>query len=140
MKRFFLPLLIVAFCGVFISLDAQPLAFNIESKVVNCEDNTVELNLTVDEFTDITSFQFALTCDTSVLKFSTYSVSNLLPMPWILNSDSAGIGQLRFSWVHFTNVATPPGYSVSNGTVFITLYFNIGEGRPSTPIAFTGLP
>lgn len=138
MKRFFLPLLIVAFCGVFISLDAQPLAFNIESKVVNCEDNTVELNLTVDEFTDITSFQFALAWDTSLLEYD--HVTNNLPPASIILLNNPG-GELKISWFHLTVFPTLPGYSVSNGTTILTLHFNIlGPGGTSTPIAFTGLP
>ncbi|MBK9013666.1 MAG: HYR domain-containing protein [Saprospiraceae bacterium] len=121
MKKLF-PLLITSFLAWLPTTDAQ-LTISGEDVIV-CDNGTVSIDVSVSNFIDITSAQFAATWDPDVVQFT--SVLNNMPASALYNTGNAPIGELRFSWF---DANPPPGYTPTGppvgSQIIFTINFNI---------------
>ena len=133
MKKF-LPLL-AAFLWLY-SLQLKAQVTISADQLSTCEGATVTVDVTADNWVDIVSAQFGVSWDTSIVTF--VSVANNMPPTALYNTDSVGIGQLRFSWFDFS---PPIGETFPNGTVLFTITFNVvGNYGEVSPINLGDLP
>ncbi|MBI1224885.1 MAG: HYR domain-containing protein [Bacteroidetes bacterium] len=117
-----LPLLIISFLAWLPTTDAQ-LTISGEDVVV-CDNGTVNIDISVSNFIDITSAQFGVTWDPDVVQFN--SVSNNMPASALYNTVNATNGELRFSWF---DANPPPGYTPvgppAGSQIIFTISFTI---------------
>lgn len=102
----------------------------------------INVNVTVDNFTNIISAQFSVNWDQSVLEFRTVknfnagvtglNASNFGTAPALVNA-----GQMTFSWIEGTIMPV----SIPDGALFFTIEFEvIGVPCDNSSVAITGSP
>ncbi len=107
--------------------------FNAPTVTVENGDN-VCVDITANSFTDLTSFQYTLNFDASVLTFDQNINSGNLSNIMFDNSGAAG-GNLTVNWNSGAGVTLP------NGTTLYQICFNvIGAGGTSSNLTFGGNP
>ncbi|RME08553.1 MAG: hypothetical protein D6816_05440, partial [Bacteroidetes bacterium] len=117
---------------------AQP-TFTVSPQSVTADvGQSFTVDIVVDGFTDILSFQYSLTWDAAAIEY--VSISNIttdLPGFTMANigTNNAGSGVMTASWFD-PNVT---GVSVPNGTVLYSITFNVLANTPTT-IAFGNTP
>ncbi|MBI5914487.1 MAG: HYR domain-containing protein [Bacteroidetes bacterium] len=132
-----LPFLIISFLAWLPTTDAQ-LTITGEDVTV-CDNGTVSVDVSVTNFIDITSAQFAITWDIDVIAFT--SVSNNMPSSALFNTTNAATGTLLFSWFDAIPPLgfTPPGPPVGSMVMF-TINFNVVGDYSPDPDNFTNIP
>ncbi|MFQ5446303.1 MAG: HYR domain-containing protein, partial [Saprospiraceae bacterium] len=118
-------------------LPPTALAFIAGDTSVNCPSTQVDIPMSVANFNQITSFQFGLMWDPSILQYD--SVTNNLPPVALYNDLNAAAGELRVSWFDLNPpigmTLTPPD------TVIFILHFTLlNTNFVSTDIGFTSFP
>ncbi|MEM8907106.1 MAG: HYR domain-containing protein, partial [Bacteroidota bacterium] len=94
----------------------------------DCDNNTVSIDIVVNNFDSIVGMQFGIRWDLGVLDF----VSETNNLPEVSNYNSAlEPGALLFTWAHFSS--SPSSTSLPAGTVIFTLDFNL-VGALTTPL------
>ena len=135
-----LPLLIISFLAWLPTTDAQ-LTISGEDAIV-CDNGTVNIDVSVSNFIDISSAQFGITWDPDVVQFS--SVSNNMPASALYNTANAPIGELRFSWFDANPPPgyTPPGPPLGSQIIFTIIFNIVGNYNPDnfTAINFGSVP
>lgn len=134
-------LLAILFFGIFSMLSPglfAQLTFNVGPATVHCDDtNLIPVDITVERFTNIGSFQYGVTWDTSVIQFD--HLTHQLPPSPIFVQDSVYKGELRVGWADFNSPFN--GESLMDGTTIITLFFSkVGNGGTSSAVNITSLP
>jgi type IX secretion system substrate protein/cohesin domain-containing protein len=132
-----LPLIILAFLCMnsYTSFAAEPV-FNFNGGSV-CKDATVEVDVTLADFTDMISFQFTVGWDKTVLQIDEVTYIN----PVITDIVFGDIGNenevLTLSW--FDNDIT--GKSIADDEVLFTLLFNVvGDNSTVSMLTFQDDP
>lgn len=124
---------------IFSSLSITPLMSQVTvsaEDVSGCSGTTVTVDVTVDNWVNIVSAQFAVTWDTSIVTFS--SVFDNMPPIALYNTDSVINGQLRFSWFDFS---PPAGETFPSGTILFTITFNVvGNYGEVSPVNIGSVP
>ncbi|MCU0346614.1 MAG: cohesin domain-containing protein [Saprospiraceae bacterium] len=119
---------------------ANPPALNTAFSLPNISTcnpgDTVEFQLTVQDFQNISGFQFTLEWDADVLEYLSASNFNLTSLNANnIGNDAANDGKLSFVWF---NQQSLNGITAANGTAICRLRFvangSVGTG---TPISFT---
>ena len=140
MKNYNLTSLIAA----LLLLAALPVAaqININIPTIEAEENeTIYVDVTVEDFVDILSCQFSLHWDPTVIDF--FNVTNLDGVDYLLQSsfNTTNTENGKFSLVWTDASTTVEGVTVDDGTLFFTMIFKvIGNGGTSTDITFEGDP
>ncbi len=118
-------------------LPPTALAFIAGDTAVNCPSTQVDIPMSVANFNQITSFQFGLTWDQTLLQYD--SVTDNLPPVALYNDLNAGMGELRVSWFDFT---LPIGMTLMPpDTVIFILHFTLlNPNIISTDVTFTSFP
>ncbi|MFK7981582.1 MAG: cohesin domain-containing protein [Saprospiraceae bacterium] len=100
--------------------------------------STVCIPVVVNDFTDITSLQFSLAWDPTVLQFTEVANLGLDQLTaGNLNLDQAANGSIALAWLDNTTA----GVTLADGTTIFDLCFNvIGTTGATTTIAFTDTP
>ncbi len=134
MKKFktllFLSLLLAAS-----SLPAQ-VTFKALSNGANCDDSALQVHVAVENFTNITSMQFAMTWDTSYVQFT--NADNFLPPEATFTPNGGATDTaLLFNW--FYNTFPIQGLNLSNGDTIFTLNFSVVGTAGDTDFDFTAL-
>jgi gliding motility-associated-like protein len=117
--------------------DNANLTFTIESETAETGDN-ICLDISVDDFVDIVSFQYSMVWDESILDFTGLQAFNLED----LNEPDFGQGSiddgiLTVSWIHEATT----GVTVPNGTVIYQACFDvIGASGSISQVAIGGTP
>lgn len=94
----------------------------------DCDNNTVSIDVVVNNFDSIVGMQFGIRWDMGILDF-TGEVNNL---PEVTNFNSvAEPGAILFTWAHFSS--TPSSTSLPNGTVIFTFNYNL-VGTLTSPL------
>ena len=109
----------------------------LDSVVVNCNQQQVAVNITVEDFSDLLGLQFSVFWDQTVLQFDT--IDNDFPGLNLDASDFLGFlttpnGILRFLGGDAVN-GWPP---IPDGGIFFTIYFNVLDPTATTNISFVG--
>lgn len=111
--------------------------FNLGSSTI-CEDDAVNIDVTVADFTIITSFQFTIDWDQSVLELK--EVTNVNPIivdNFLSGNFTADSDSLTVNWLDFSTV----GISLDDDAVLFTLSFDgVGENSDVTLVSFTDDP
>ncbi len=100
--------------------------------------STVCIPVVVNDFTDITSLQFSLDWDPTVLQFTEVANLSLDQLTaGNFNVDQAGNGSIALAWLDNTTA----GVTLADGTTIFDLCFEvIGATGTTTTIAFTDTP
>lgn len=107
-----------------------------------CEGETIDIEITVEDFTSVTSLSFPIFWDVDVMTYTGNTIS--LPAVAGLNDLNAPTGELRFTWFDPTPPPPPPtipGITLANNTVILTLHFQaVGTYtmNSTTPVELTG--
>ena len=102
-----------------------------DSIIADCQNDTVKVNFTVQNFNGVTGISFGLLWDPSMLTY----IGNQNAQTGSLISPDIPAGEVRYL---FTN---PGGLTLANGTTLFTLCFTTGGSiGNSSSIAFTSLP
>ena len=131
---------LISLIAVFLLLAALPVAaqININIPTIEAEENeTIEVNVTVEDFVDILSCQFSLHWDPTVIDF--FAVTNLDGIDYLqqnsFNSMDAENGRFSIVWTDAST--TVEGVTVDDGTLFFTMIFKVvGAPGSSTDITF----
>jgi gliding motility-associated-like protein len=132
MKRY--SLILITVCSWWLTkIEAQTLKITAET-LDTCIVNNLSVDISVENFTDMTTAQFILAWDPAVLSYS--HVSHSMPPPQSpLFIPNVPAGQIQFSWID-GQFPTPPGYSHPNGVLF-TLHFTVaGDYGDSSLVKF----
>lgn len=121
---------------------ANPNALMIlaDDYAVECNDTTVDVPVRVRNFNDMTSAQFAMVWNESVLQYTgfTDSINANGHTTAIYNTLNTATGQFRFSWFDADGV---PGEDLSDSTVIFTLHFKLlDENALPDTVVVTGVP
>ncbi len=118
----------------FIAVDNQPLTVNVP--FVNANNGEIIcMDFTVENFTDIVSFQFSVNWYSSVLKYVSYA--GFLPGMQPPNVNQP-LGFATFSWL---NPDPTQGLSVANGATIFQLCFEVtGSCGQTSPVSVTSDP
>ncbi|MCB9283995.1 MAG: gliding motility-associated C-terminal domain-containing protein [Lewinellaceae bacterium] len=121
----------------FIAVDNQPLTINVPYVNAN-NGETVCMDFTVENFTNIVSLQFSVNWYPSVLSFVSWQGLNL--PGW--TSGNANVNQAEgwatFSWF---NPDPTQGFSAPDGTAIIQLCFEVtGSCGQTSPVSITSNP
>ena len=120
------------FLSLSFNISAQPVTFTAQSTTVSCETNSFSIDVVVDNFTDITSFQFSMHWDSTLLQLN--SITNKA-IPF---NDGPGPSPQADTWT-FSYFAIPGG-TLSNGTTLYTMNFTgLGIAGVSS-VFFDGTP
>ena len=124
-------------CLTFLTLlfsfgSAAQVTFTAQSSTVNCEANSVTIDVVVDNFTNMNAINFTLQWDPSILQYSSHD-PNLINVPFVLgvNPSDLANGFSKVSW--FSTGSTYP----SPTTVF-TMTFDLIGNESSTELNFNG--
>lgn len=112
----------------------QPLVLLLPDTVVRNND-TLRLDITVRQFTDIGSIQFSLKWDTLVMRYVNFEQSDLTFVA--VGATANARNALRFSWIDFEG----NGKTLANGKSMVRLKFFV-KGTPgaSTALTFSDTP
>ena len=116
----------------------------IASQETGLEDDLVCVDFTVTGFEELTSMQFSVNWDPSILSFEAIipneDVRNLGPESFGLPTNpNIGAGNMTVSW-SFTN-STGVGITLDDGTLFFQVCYRlIGDCETTAPITFSGDP
>jgi hypothetical protein len=101
----------------------EPLVWKVDDRILQ-EGDDIAVDFKAEHFTDLSSFQYALQFDPTVLKFK-----NVVPAVTTLNMgqnefgmSNASNGEIRSVW------AKTHGYTLDNGTQVFTLHFQVLQG------------
>jgi hypothetical protein len=101
----------------------EPLVWKVDDRILH-EGDDIAVDFKAEHFTDLSSFQYALQFDPTVLKFK-----NVVPAVTTLNMgqnefgmSNASNGELRSVW------AKTHGFTLDNGTQVFTLHFQVLQG------------
>jgi trimeric autotransporter adhesin len=115
---------------------AQP-TFRVEDTMANKGDS-VEIDITADDYIDIVGGQFSMNYDSLVLQYR--RLKNLNPVlspPFVAGPPDIRKGYLRFTW----NDPGTQGSTLPDGTRLYTLVFDvIGDPCDSTDVEFSDVP
>ncbi len=134
--------LLLCLCCSFATMLAQPVV-KISSLILDESDigSTVEIDVTVKDFTQIVSSQFSVNWNEEVLQFVEVTNFNTLGLSLDLNfsvePSDVNIGQMRFLWY------SGSGYGVTlpdDTKLFTIRYTIIGEFGEGSNISITGTP
>lgn len=110
--------------------------FELEQATLDCSEDSVIFDLKVFNFENLSSFQFGLQWDTTIVKYKRHL--NFLPSTatfFEAHPDSTNIG---VRWVDFN---FPIGEDIPDNTTVLSLVFDLtGLGGDSTAVDFTNLP
>lgn len=121
-------------------MSAQVLSFTASDATGGCGSGPIEVNITTDNFTDITSVGYTLRWDPNILEF--VEVKNLIDENGVrfedfhfnTTAEATDAGTIGFNWF------TPSNRSLDNGTLVFTVVFNPAGGGTSATVAFTDGP
>ena len=110
--------------------------FELEQATINCSDNSVIFDLKVFEFNNLSSFQFGLEWDTSIVKYNNHL--NFLPSTATFFEEHPDSNNIGVRWVDFN---FPIGEDIADNTTVLSIEFDlVGLGGDSTIVDFTSLP
>ena len=117
-----------------ISIFAQPFVqFTAESSNVNCETNSLSIDIDITDFIDVTAWQYSFHWDPTVLTLTSLDDTGLLSNIG-KNQTGAAQGDLTFSWFSGAGVTT------TDGTI-LTLNFDlIGNASQTTEFIYDNNP
>ncbi|MEM9820290.1 MAG: gliding motility-associated C-terminal domain-containing protein, partial [Bacteroidota bacterium] len=122
-------------CGIVVPMDMTgcvPVVFNIPTLNANTGDN-ICLPITVEDFSDIESFQFTMEWDPSVITFSTL---NAVALPPFFLSNPFDPSTLTVNWVIFP---FPVPTTLNDGDVAFEVCFDVvGPLGSASPVSITG--
>ena len=126
-------------CLFFLTLffsygSAAQVTFTAQSSTVNCEANNLSIDIIVDNFTNMNSFQYTINWDPNVLSQTSFSNNN--------NGVSLGSAQLAngFSQVSWFSTGSGGFTNLSNGATLFTINFDLIGNASSAIISFDGNP
>jgi len=115
-------------------LAQEALTLQVPDTVVNAAD-TLRLDITARNFSDIVSAQFSVNWDASVIQYAYFEETNL-PFIAIGNADAAN-GNLRFSWFDIQGA----GQTIADGSSIVRLVFFVnGDPGDLTEVNLTDMP
>ena len=115
---------------------SQDVTFSIESMTAQAGTN-ICLDVTVDNYTDILTWQYSITWDPTVISYTGVTGFNLPGLAVSSFGGNTAIGTLTASW----DDATAQGVTVANGTVIYQICFDvIGSDGSSAQVQFGGSP
>lgn len=122
----------------FIENDAcAPIRLKLPYKIISENDSMVCLSLTVDNFKNISAFQFSIGWDDKVLKYNSVNVSNasfLVYPNFVFNNPRSN--ELRFTFVE----TVKDGRTLPNNSELIEMCFDVvGSYGESSPVVFNTL-
>lgn len=121
----------------FIAVDNQPLTINVPYVNAN-EGETICLDLTVDNFTDIVSLQFSINWFPSVLQFVSIQGVNLPGWTFGNFNVNQAEGWASCSWF---NPDPTQGYTAPNGTAIVQICYEVvGFCGQTSPVSVTSNP
>jgi len=121
----------------FIAVDNQPLTVNIPYVNAN-QGETICLDVTVEDFTDIVSFQFSTNWYPSVLNFVSVGAFGLPALSGSNFNVNQVDGWLTCSWY---NPNPTQGLSVADGTAIFQICFEVtGNCGQTSPVSVTSDP
>ena len=123
---------------VMVNQTANPNAvrFELEMESLDCASDSVVLDLKVFNFNNLSSFQFGLEWDTSIIKYRNHR--NFLPPAATFFENDPDSTNISIRWADFS---FPIGETIADNTTIISLVFDIeGLGGDSTLIEFVNLP
>ncbi|GEM_PF-1177827 len=112
----------------------QPLVLQLPDTLVATND-TLRLDITTRQFTNLVSLQFSMKWDTAVLRYARFEQKDL---PFAaLGTNGAASGVLRFSWFDIEG----KGQTLADGKSIVRLIFFV-KGNPGTftEVNFTDTP
>mgnify|MGYP001375947399 CR=1 FL=1 len=97
--------------------------FVASDEMLSCNDTTVAVTLSVENFIDVEGFQFAFTWDPTILAFDSLVNASFPVTNGALGNNQAGVasGLLLVNWVDFTS----QGIDFPNGEELMTIYFGV---------------
>jgi Secretion system C-terminal sorting domain/SprB repeat/Cohesin domain len=139
LKRPFLVLFLVLFCLFsFFQMQAQSGGLTI-GQMTSCPGKTIEVIVQTDIWTNVTSMQFTLEWDETVLEFVNHATPNNTFMDINFGETFIADGKLGASW--FDNSPTINGVSTSGAVTCFVVTFNvIGELGDETGLDFVNEP
>lgn len=119
------------------NLTSQTVGFILDSPVndISCETTSITVDLNVEDFTDVNTFDFIINWDPTVLNL------NQITNPGVLNGlpNSAQGSSLIFAWVAFQAQQGAIAFTVPDQTI-LTLEFDvIGNASDDIDLFFTNL-
>lgn len=120
-------------CAFDVTVDNTPtpagLLEYIPKMVIDCDNNTAQLCLLVNEFDSISSHRMGVQWDTSVLSF----VSSVRDLDGIGTFNTNIFPDIAlYNWAPFPN--QPPSTSLPDSAKILTVNFNITDDLPNTPL------
>lgn len=116
---------------------AQDLKLLVDNKTVTCASQSIEINITAENFTELTSISFSVNWNPDVIAFKSVSNLNSRLSSALFNTQQSETenGAMSFSWFDSNPVTLPP-----NDNILFTLIFDsTGQGN-FTDIEITDNP
>ncbi len=137
MKKLFTALALFMLIGASTTLQAQNPTFNFTDATA-CLDGDFEVDITVENFVNITSFQFASDWDMSVIDFSEVTfIHPSFSTDIVVNVNEGEQPELAVSWVDFNPDISNAGVSLDDDMVIMTLSFTaIADNGASSMMSF----
>lgn len=129
--------LLVGFLGIIVTGYSQP-TFRVEDDVTANPGDSIEIDITVDNFSNIIGGQFSMNYDSLVISYRRLKNLNaIIPAPFVTGPPSIRKGDLRFTW----NDPSLTPRSLPSGTRLYTMVFDvIGDPCDSSVVRFSGTP
>ncbi len=127
----------IGFIGLVTAGFAQP-TFTVEDDITANPGDSIEVDITVADFTDLIGGQFSMNYDSNVLNYRRLkNLNGIIPPPFVLGPPNIDEGDLRFTW-------NDPGsnpQSLPDGSLLYTLVFDVvGDPCDSSVIEFSNDP
>lgn len=139
MSKIYAFLATVWFLIISLSINAQPTFYFSPSDLTPDPGEQITVDVLVDGFTDIISYQYSVNWDTDYLGYA--SISNFNPELGLsagnFGTNNTGNGTLSTLWADpFANPQT-----IADGSILFTITFDVvATGAVSTDVQFTGNP
>lgn len=134
-------------CSFTVTVNPPPpnpnaLIIAADDLAINCNVTALDIPIRVKNFDLMTSAQFAVVWDPSVIQYDTFTdFMNVMPLnagTALYNEMNSAFGEFRFSWFDTDGV---PGENLNDSTVIFTLHFDLlnDNDLPDT-ISIAGVP
>ena len=127
-------------CSFNVIVEEELYTFVASDEAIPCDENTVSVTISLENFNDVDAFQFALQWDTSILTFTSFMPDPTFPP--LLGDNSSGVasGFLLINW----NNSSMTSIDFPNGQPVITVNFNVDvvdlAAAGSTMVEFVSFP
>lgn len=128
---------LVGFLGFVVTGIAQP-TFHVEKDITANPGDSIEVDITADDFVGIVGGQFSMNYDSLVLEYRRLkNLNSIFTPPFVIGPPQITKGDLRFNW--FDPALAPQ--TLPNGSLLYTLVFDVvGEECDSSAIEFSDMP